>query len=116
MPPTRIAARLLAVALVLFVVSDTVSLAQSEGRPRRHKQGSGPKIRLRDPAKQKKMEEAHALSGKGVAEGKPAPDFELKLLKAYDLEPGEDGEEVNTVKLSQYLDDKPVVLIFGSYT
>jgi len=69
-----------------------------------------------DPVRQKKIDEAHALSGQGVPEGDPAPDFDLKLLKAYDLEPGEDGEAVKSVKLSSYRDHKPVVLIFGSYT
>ena len=73
-------------------------------------------LRSKDPARQKKIQEMRALSGKGVEEGKPAPDFELKLLKAYDLEPGEGGRQVKSVKLSSYREKKPVVLIFGSYT
>ena len=40
-----------------------------------------------------------------VAEGDPAPDFEL---------PRVDGEE--TLRLSSLLDEHPVALIFGSYT
>ena len=38
--------------------------------------------------------------------GEVAPDFELSLL----------GEEKKTLRLSDYKDDKPVVLIFGSFT
>ena len=38
--------------------------------------------------------------------GEVAPDFELSLL----------GEEKKTLRLSDYRDDKPVVLIFGSFT
>ena len=72
--------------------------------------------RTDDPARQKKIREMRALGGQGVEEGKPAPDFDLKLLKAYDLEPGEDGKSRQSVKLSTYRDKKPVVLIFGSYT
>ena len=40
-----------------------------------------------------------------VAEGDPAPDFELRRL---------DGE--GTVRLSALLAKKPVALVFGSYT
>ena len=40
-----------------------------------------------------------------VAEGDPAPDFELRRL---------DGE--GTVRLSALLAEKPVALVFGSYT
>jgi hypothetical protein len=40
-----------------------------------------------------------------VAEGDPAPDFELPTL---------DGDE--TVRLSSLLERQPVALVFGSYT
>jgi hypothetical protein len=40
-----------------------------------------------------------------VAQGDPAPDFELRLL---------DGD--GTVRLSALLAEKPVALVFGSYT
>jgi hypothetical protein len=70
----------------------------------------------RDPAAQAKMAESGHLMGPGVAEGKEAPDFELKLLKAYDLGIEIEGKPPETIKLSQFKGDKPVVLIFGSYT
>lgn len=41
----------------------------------------------------------------GVDEGKPAPDFQLKTV---------DGK--SQVKLSSFAGEKPVALIFGSYT
>lgn len=50
--------------------------------------------------------------GKGPDEGKPAPDFKLKLLK----EEGDEDEEPEYVQLSSFKDKRPVVLIFGSYT
>jgi hypothetical protein len=40
-----------------------------------------------------------------VAEGHPAPDFELPTL---------DGDE--TVRLASLLERRPVALVFGSYT
>ncbi len=40
-----------------------------------------------------------------VAEGDPAPDFELSTL---------DGEE--TVRLASLVERRPVALVFGSYT
>ncbi len=45
------------------------------------------------------------LSTPKVAEGDPAPDFELPLL----------GRE-DTVRLRSLLEEQPVALVFGSYT
>ncbi len=50
-------------------------------------------------------EDYRDLSTPKVGEGDPAPDFELPLL-------GRD----DTVRLSALLADKPVALVFGSYT
>jgi len=51
--------------------------------------------------------------GKGIAEGKEAPDFKLKRLLTSEIERTGESEYV---KLSDYEKKKPVVLIFGSYT
>ena len=51
--------------------------------------------------------------GKGVPEGKEAPDFNLKKLLASDAERTGEAE---FVKLSDFKNKQPVVLIFGSYT
>lgn len=56
------------------------------------------------------------MRGAGVPEGKVAPTFDLKLLKAYDLPKAKDGKPRKTIKLADYRSKKPVVLIFGSYT
>ena len=50
-------------------------------------------------------EDYRDLSRPKVAEGDLAPDFELPLL-------GREG----TARLSSLLEDKPVALVFGSYT
>ncbi len=51
--------------------------------------------------------------GKGIEEGKEAPDFKLKILLTSNVE--RTGEAV-FLTLSQFEKKKPVVLIFGSYT
>ena len=51
--------------------------------------------------------------GKGVEEGKEAPDFKLKKLLTSDVER---TGETEFVTLSEFEKKKPVVLIFGSYT
>jgi hypothetical protein len=51
--------------------------------------------------------------GKGVPEGKEAPDFRLKKLLANERERTGEAE---FVKLSDFKGEQPVVLIFGSYT
>ena len=48
--------------------------------------------------------------GKGVDVGKDATDFKLKKVKK------DDKEKDVEVKLSDFKEKKPVVLIFGSYT
>ena len=50
-------------------------------------------------------EDYRDLSTAKVSEGDVAPDFELPLL----------GRE-DTVRLSSLLDERPVALVFGSYT
>ena len=42
--------------------------------------------------------------------GQPAPDFELAFL------PGHGGEDGETIRLSDRFANRPVALIFGSYT
>jgi hypothetical protein len=49
--------------------------------------------------------EAAALRGEGPAVGQPAPDFTLRRL-----------ESEETVTLSEVAANRPVVLVFGSYT
>ncbi len=51
--------------------------------------------------------------GKGVPEGKEAPDFKLKKLLSNEMERTGEAE---FIKLSDFKGDQPVVLIFGSYT
>ena len=51
--------------------------------------------------------------GKGVEEGKEAPDFKLKKLLTSDIERTGEAEFIT---LSDFEEEKPVVLIFGSYT
>ena len=68
------------------------------------------------PEQAAKIGEMTALMGPGAAEGTQAPDFKLKLLKAYDLEKDKDGKTPEEIRLSDYRGKKPVVLIFGSYT
>ena len=58
-----------------------------------------------------------------VRVGDPAPDFELVPLHFYDFDSGRPDEQRNAgadpyrgVRLSSFKDEKPVALIFGSYT
>jgi hypothetical protein len=59
----------------------------------------------RDPAPEDGAEQLPVEDTAPAAEGKLAPDFELQ--------PPHDGKPV---KLSSFVDDRPVALIFGSYT
>ena len=58
--------------------------------------------------------------GEKAQVGAPAPDFEL--LRLQDLEVTEDAEDATPkgprgkIRLSSFVDQRPVVLIFGSYT
>ncbi len=70
-----------------------------------------------------KYHDIHGRPGNGPAEGTVAPDFDLQPLKFYEL--GIDDTEITeetagllyeNVRLSDFKDHKPVVLIFGSYT
>lgn len=45
-----------------------------------------------------------------VEQGAPAPDFTLPWL------PGSSGSDAATLTLSEHFGDRPVALIFGSYT
>ncbi len=49
-------------------------------------------------------------AGAAAGVGQPAPDFELPYL------PGHGGAEGETVRLSDCFTNRPVALIFGSYT
>jgi len=51
--------------------------------------------------------------GKGIEEGKEAPDFKLKRLLTSNVERTGEAEFIT---LSDYEEKQPVVLIFGSYT
>jgi len=51
--------------------------------------------------------------GNGIAAGKDAVDFKLKQLKK---DPKDAKEKEIEVKLSDFKEKQPVVLIFGSYT
>ena len=48
--------------------------------------------------------------GKGIEVGRPAADFVLKKLKV------DPKEKESRVRLSSFAGQRPVVLIFGSYT
>ncbi len=50
------------------------------------------------------------LEASSVQQGEPARDFELPFL------PGFGGQEGETLRLSDRTRDRPVALIFGSYT
>lgn len=54
--------------------------------------------------------ELMALEPASVQQGEVAPDFELPYLAGH---PGADGK---TLRLSAHRGDRPVALIFGSYT
>jgi hypothetical protein len=71
----------------------------------RHGKGNAPKdspLTLQDVVA---SPEYRDLMTAKVAEGDPAPDFELPRLEGAD-----------TVRLASLLAERPVVLIFGSYT
>ncbi len=54
-----------------------------------------------------------AVATPQLAVGDPAFDFELPLLDASDGVPRETG---GTVRLSSFAGERPVALVFGSYT
>ena len=54
--------------------------------------------------------ELMALDAAGVQEGEPAPDFTLPWL------PGSGPSEGGSMRLSDHFGNRPVGLIFGSYT
>lgn len=48
--------------------------------------------------------------------GQPAPDFELRSLAGQRILPGHRSGEGETIRLSDRFANRPVALIFGSYT
>ncbi len=56
------------------------------------------------------VKELMPLELSSVQQGEPARDFELPFL------PGHGGQEGETIRLSDRFADRPVALIFGSYT
>ncbi len=56
------------------------------------------------------VRELMPLEASSVQQGEPARDFELPYL------PGQGGAEGETVRLSDRTAERPVALIFGSYT
>jgi hypothetical protein len=54
--------------------------------------------------------ELMGLEPESVQQGQPAPDFSLPWL------PGSAGNAAATMTLSDHFGDRPVALIFGSYT
>jgi hypothetical protein len=60
-----------------------------------------------------KYEEILGRRGNGPAPGTVAPDFALETIKDYEIKAGAKGEDI---RLSDFKGDRPVVLIFGSYT
>ena len=77
----------------------------------------------RDRLESGKYDEVHSRAGNGPAEGTMAPDFSLTPLKFYEFGIDEEaitaenaGDLYKPVRLSSFRGEKPVVLIFGSYT
>jgi hypothetical protein len=60
-----------------------------------------------------KYEEILGRRGNGPAPGTAAPDFALETIKDYEIKA---GAKVEDIRLSDFKGDRPVVLIFGSYT
>jgi hypothetical protein len=56
------------------------------------------------------VRELMPLEASSVQQGEPCRDFELPFL------PGQGGQEGETLRLTDRTKDRPVALIFGSYT
>ena len=48
--------------------------------------------------------------------GQAAPDFELRFLPGHGILPGHGADEGETIRLSDRFRNRPVALVFGSYT
>ncbi len=48
--------------------------------------------------------------------GQPAPDFELRFLPGHGILLGHGADEGETIRLSDRFANRPVALVFGSYT
>ncbi len=64
---------------------------------------------MRAPGAAETVAELMPLEAASVKPGEPAPDFELPYL------PGS-AAEGETLRLSSHFGDRPVALVFGSYT
>lgn len=112
-------------ALALCVVAPRWGVAQEEGSE--SKTEEKPQRSMMEAAQNRTSDEDYTdllgRPGNGPAVGVMAPDFELMPLKFYEFELSDAditeenaGELYRPVKLSAFRGEKPVVLIFGSYT
>ena len=107
--------RVLVSLIAISIVLASTSLAQQSRKSMREHAEE----RMTSP----KYEEIVGRRGNGPAEGTMAPDFALQPLKFYefgidleDITEANAGKLYASVRLSDFREHKPVVLIFGSYT